>query len=81
MSAADATHENPFVDHDFGGDAAHGATPDHVEPYASREDAAPRTSPVTLPDHVEPYASRDDAAPRTSPVTLPDHVEPYASRD
>lgn len=69
MSADDATNtpptssdegeRPPFDDRDFGGDAAADATPDHVEPYASRGDEAPRTSPVTIPDHVDPYSSRD----------------------
>lgn len=68
MSADDATQTTPepsagdrppFDDHDFGGDAEHHATPDHVAPYASREDAVPSTSPAAMPDHVEPYSSRD----------------------
>lgn len=69
MSADDATTSSttqanegdrpPFDDHDFGGEAAADPTPDHVEPYASREDGGPRTSPVAIPEHVEPYSSRD----------------------
>ncbi|SDH64143.1 hypothetical protein [Agrococcus jejuensis] len=68
MSADDATQTTtamtegarpPFDDHDFGGDVEHHETPDHVAPYASREDAVPTTSPVSIPDHVAPYSSRD----------------------
>lgn len=67
MSADDATRPTtdstdgdrpPFEDHDFGGDAEQHATPDHVEPYASRDDELPRPVPA-MPDHVEPYSSRD----------------------
>jgi len=68
MSADDATTPTtttndgdrpPFDDHDFGGQSAPDPTPEHVEPYASREDGAQRTSPVAIPEHVEPYSSRD----------------------
>lgn len=69
MSADDAiTDQQPESDegarpsfdaHDFGGDAEPDRTPDHVDPYASREDEAPRTGSVEIPDHVEPYSSRD----------------------
>lgn len=68
MSADDATQpptdasegaRPPFDDHDFGGDAERHETPDHVEPYSSREQSVPTTGSITMPDHVEPYSSRD----------------------
>lgn len=68
MSADDATQTHqaahdgdrpPFDDRDFGGDAEPHATPDHVAPYASRDEALPQTGSVSMPDHVEPYSSRD----------------------
>ena len=69
MSADDATQTTtdhasdgsrpPFEDHDFGGEQSHEPTPDHVAPYSSRDDEAPRTGPVDIPDHVQPYSSRD----------------------
>lgn len=69
----------PFVDEDFGAGAAGGdGWRDHVEPYASRDDALPPPSAPT-PERVQPYASRDDLLP-SGGVALPDRVEPYASR-
>jgi predicted RNA-binding Zn-ribbon protein involved in translation (DUF1610 family) len=70
---------SPFVDEDFGGIASGGDWRDHVEPYASREDALPQGGAPT-PDHVEPYASREDALPQRS-ASAPEQVEPYASRE
>jgi predicted RNA-binding Zn-ribbon protein involved in translation (DUF1610 family) len=74
--AADAS---PYVDEDFGGVASGGDWRDHVEPYASREDALPTASAPT-PERVEPYASREDALPERSAPSA-ERVEPYASRE
>ncbi|WP_072314660.1 hypothetical protein [Agrococcus sp. Marseille-P2731] len=74
-----AMDASPFVDEDFGGVASGADWRDHVEPYASREDALPEHGHPT-PDHVEPYASREDALPAGSTPT-PERVGPYASRD
>jgi len=69
----------PFVDDDFGGEAARDAWRYRVEPYASHDDALPPPSAPT-PERVEPYASRDDAVPAGGAAT-PDRVQPYASRE
>lgn len=77
--AAGGSDASRYVDEDFGGIASGGDWKDHVEPYASREDALPqRSSPA--PDHVEPYASREDQLPERSEPSA-DRVEPYASRE
>lgn len=77
--AEHSTDASGYVDDDFGGVASGGDWRDHVEPYASREDALPERS-APAPDHVEPYASREDALPERS-ASAPERVEPYASRE
>ncbi|SDS05696.1 hypothetical protein [Agrococcus carbonis] len=70
---------SPYVDDDFGGVASGGDWRDHVEPYASRDDALP-TASAPAPERVEPYASRDDALPARA-ASSPERVPPYASRE
>lgn len=53
--------------------------PDHVEPYASREDALPEGGGAR-PDRVEPYASRSDEELPPAQREARDRVDPYASR-